>query len=43
MSPGLSPVDLSVDVKKHASDADILAALRKHGVDPRPSADRYRG
>lgn len=43
MSSSFSPMDLSADVEKHASDADILAALQSHGVDPRPGADRYRG
>ena len=38
-----SPMDLSADETKHGSDADILAALEKHGVEPRPGADRYRG
>lgn len=43
MSSSFSPMDLSADETKHGSDADILAALEKHGVEPRPSADRYRG
>ncbi|KRC81291.1 hypothetical protein [Sphingomonas sp. Root241] len=43
MSSSFSPMDLSADETKHGSDADILAALEKHGVEPRPGADRYRG
>lgn len=43
MSSSFSPMDLTADVMKHANDADILAALQDHGVDPRPNANRYRG
>ena len=43
MSSSFSPMDLSADLEKHASDPDILAALQSYGVAPRPGADRYRG
>jgi len=43
MSSSFSPMALSADVKKHAADAEILAALKAYGVDPRPGADHYRG
>ena len=43
MSSSFSPMDLSADETKHGFDADIVAALEKHGVEPRPGADRYRG
>lgn len=43
MSSSFSPMDLSADETKHGSDVDILAALEKHGVEPHPGADRYRG
>lgn len=43
MSSSFSPMDLSADITKHAPDSEILAALAKHGAEPRPGSDRYRG
>lgn len=43
ISSSYSPMDFSADVETQASDADILAALQNHGIEPRPGAERYRG
>lgn len=43
MSSSFSKMELTADETKHGSDTDILAALGKHGVEPRPGADQYYG
>lgn len=43
MSSSFSPMEFTADATKHGADADIVAALKLHGVEPRPGADRYRG
>lgn len=43
MSSSFSKMDLTADETPHGSEADILAALEKHGIEPRPGADRYYG
>lgn len=43
MSSSFSPMELSAEETKHGTDGEILAALKKHGSEPRPGAERYRG
>jgi hypothetical protein len=43
MSSSFSKMDMSTDIKKHASDSAILAALRIHGTSPKISSQRYSG
>jgi len=41
MSSSFSRMELTAAATKYAPDAEILAALEKHGAEPRPGADRY--
>lgn len=43
LSSAFSKMELTADETKHGSDDDILAALQKHGIEPRPGAERYYG
>jgi hypothetical protein len=43
MSSSFSRMELTAGVTKHAPDSEILQALAKHGLEPRPGADRYDG
>ena len=41
ISSSFSPMDLSADINKHAPDSEIVAALVKHGAEPRPGRPRW--
>lgn len=43
MSSSFSRMELTAAETKYGADAEILEALEKHGADPRPGADQYRG
>jgi hypothetical protein len=43
MSSTFSRMEMTADVTKFTSDADILVALQDQGVEPRPGAEQYRG
>jgi hypothetical protein len=43
MSSAFSKMDLSAEETCHAPNDEIVAALVKHGTDPRHEARRYRG